>query len=114
QAKRAPPRQPPSHTVVRERHRSPGAPPGALKEVVVTGFPAVRPRRLRRTPALRRLAAHTSVRGADLVLPMLVKEGIAEPVPGRAPWTTTPRWSGTPRPRWRRRARERTSSPRAG
>jgi porphobilinogen synthase len=47
----------------------------------VTGFPAVRPRRLRRTPALRRLAAHTSVRGADLVLPMFVKEGIAEPVP---------------------------------
>jgi porphobilinogen synthase len=47
----------------------------------VTGFPAVRPRRLRRTPALRRLAAHTSVRGADLVLPMFVKEGIPEPVP---------------------------------
>jgi porphobilinogen synthase len=47
----------------------------------VTGFPAVRPRRLRRTPALRRLAAATSVRGADLVLPMFVKEGIAEPVP---------------------------------
>jgi len=47
----------------------------------VTGFPAVRPRRLRRTPALRRLVAATSVRGADLVLPMFVKEGIAEPVP---------------------------------
>ena len=47
----------------------------------MTGFPAVRPRRLRRTPALRRLAAATSVRGADLVLPMFVKEGIAEPVP---------------------------------
>ena len=47
----------------------------------MTGFPAVRPRRLRRTPALRRLAAHTSVSGADLVLPMFVKEGIAEPVP---------------------------------
>ena len=47
----------------------------------MTGFPAVRPRRLRRTPALRRLAAHTSVRGADLVLPMFVKEGITEPTP---------------------------------
>ena len=47
----------------------------------MTGFPAVRPRRLRRTPALRRLAARTSVRSADLVLPMFVKEGIAEPVP---------------------------------
>jgi len=47
----------------------------------MTGFPAVRPRRLRRTAALRRLAATTSVRGSDLVLPLFVKEGIAEPVP---------------------------------
>jgi porphobilinogen synthase len=47
----------------------------------VTGFPAVRPRRLRRTPALRRLAAVTSVRGSDLVLPLFVKEGISEPQP---------------------------------
>jgi porphobilinogen synthase len=45
------------------------------------GFPAVRPRRLRRTQALRRLAASTTVRGADLVLPLFVKEGIAEPQP---------------------------------
>ena len=44
-------------------------------------FPEVRPRRLRRTPALRRLVAQTSVRGADLVLPLFVKEGIPEPVP---------------------------------
>ena len=44
-------------------------------------FPEVRPRRLRRTPALRRLAAQTNVRGADLVLPLFVKEGIPEPVP---------------------------------
>ena len=47
----------------------------------MTGFPAVRPRRLRRTAALRRLAATTSVHGSDLVLPLFVKEGIAEPVP---------------------------------
>ena len=47
----------------------------------MTGFPAVRPRRLRRTPALRRLAAVTSVRGSDLVLPLFVKEGISEPQP---------------------------------
>jgi len=47
----------------------------------VTGFPAVRPRRLRRTPALRRLTAVTSVRGSDLVLPLFVKEGISEPQP---------------------------------
>ena len=43
-------------------------------------FPEVRPRRLRRTAALRRLASQTSVRGADLVLPLFVKEGIPEPV----------------------------------
>src|SRR5215469_10337473 len=47
----------------------------------MTGFPVVRPRRLRRTAALRRLAAATSVRGSDLVLPLFVKEGIAGPVP---------------------------------
>jgi porphobilinogen synthase len=45
------------------------------------GFPAVRPRRLRRTQALRRLAASTTVHGTDLVLPLFVKEGIAEPQP---------------------------------
>ena len=45
------------------------------------GFPAVRPRRLRRTPALRRLVADVRVRPADLVLPVFVKEGIDEPHP---------------------------------
>jgi porphobilinogen synthase len=48
---------------------------------VSAGFPAVRPRRLRRTQALRRLAAQTSVRACDLVLPLFVKEGISEPQP---------------------------------
>ncbi len=48
---------------------------------MAAGFPAVRPRRLRRTAALRRLAAQTSIRPADLVLPMFVKEGIDEPQP---------------------------------
>jgi porphobilinogen synthase len=47
----------------------------------VTGFPAARPRRLRRTPALRRLVADVRVSPADLVLPVFVKEGIAEPAP---------------------------------
>ena len=47
----------------------------------MTGFPAARPRRLRRTPALRRLASVTSVRGPDLVLPLFVKEGISAPQP---------------------------------
>ena len=48
---------------------------------MAAGFPAVRPRRLRRTPALRRLAAQTAIAGSDLVLPMFVKEGITEPTP---------------------------------
>ena len=42
-------------------------------------FPASRPRRLRRTPALRRLVADVRVAPADLVLPVFVKEGIAAP-----------------------------------
>ena len=46
-----------------------------------TGFPVVRPRRLRRTAALRNLVAETALRPADLVLPLFVKEGIAEPQP---------------------------------
>ena len=45
------------------------------------GFPAVRPRRLRRTPALRRLVAQTRLHPADLVLPVFVREGIDAPVP---------------------------------
>ncbi len=44
-------------------------------------FPVVRPRRLRRSPALRRLVASTRVHAGDLVLPMFVKEGIDTPAP---------------------------------
>jgi porphobilinogen synthase len=48
----------------------------------VTGaFPVRRMRRLRRTPALRRLVAETALRPEDLVAPLFVREGIAEPVP---------------------------------
>ncbi|HVW82005.1 MAG TPA: porphobilinogen synthase [Mycobacteriales bacterium] len=43
-------------------------------------FPASRPRRLRRTAALRRLVASVDVAPSDLVLPLFVKEGVAEPV----------------------------------
>ncbi len=46
-----------------------------------TEFPTVRPRRLRRTAAIRRMVAETRLHPADLVLPMFVKEGIDEPVP---------------------------------
>lgn len=41
----------------------------------------IRPRRLRRTPALRRLVAETTVAPRQLILPMFVKEGAAEPAP---------------------------------
>jgi len=44
-------------------------------------YPAARPRRLRRSAAIRRLVAPVSVRPADLVLPLFVKEGISEPQP---------------------------------
>jgi porphobilinogen synthase len=44
-------------------------------------FPVARPRRLRRTPALRRMVAETRLDPAGLVLPMFVKEGISEPQP---------------------------------
>ncbi|KUP98022.1 porphobilinogen synthase [Thermobifida cellulosilytica] len=42
-------------------------------------FPLARPRRLRATPAMRRLVAETRVRPENLILPMFVKEGIDEP-----------------------------------
>jgi porphobilinogen synthase len=42
-------------------------------------FPDVRPRRLRSTPAMRRLVEETRVSPAELVLPMFVKEGLTEP-----------------------------------
>jgi len=45
------------------------------------GFPTSRPRRLRRTAALRRLVADVSVSPADLVLPLFIKEGVDDPVP---------------------------------
>ena len=44
-------------------------------------FPARRLRRLRRTPALRRLVAETRLGVADLVAPLFVREGAREPTP---------------------------------
>jgi porphobilinogen synthase len=41
----------------------------------------IRPRRLRTTPAMRRLAAETRVHPAELILPLFVREGVSEPVP---------------------------------
>jgi porphobilinogen synthase len=45
------------------------------------GFPERRLRRLRRTPALRRLVAETRLSVDDLVAPLFVREGIVDPQP---------------------------------
>ena len=44
-------------------------------------YPNHRPRRLRSTPAIRRLVAQTSLEPRHLVLPMFVADGISEPRP---------------------------------
>lgn len=44
-------------------------------------YPADRPRRLRSTPAVRRLVAQTQVAARQLVLPVFIAEGISEPRP---------------------------------
>ncbi len=44
-------------------------------------FPERRMRRLRRTPALRRLVAETRLHVDDLIAPLFVREGIDAPVP---------------------------------
>ncbi len=44
-------------------------------------FPQRRLRRLRRTPALRRMVAETRLTTDDLIAPLFVREGIAEPQP---------------------------------
>ncbi len=43
--------------------------------------PSVRPRRLRRTPAMRELVAQHHVRVTDLVAPLFVREGVDQPQP---------------------------------
>ena len=44
-------------------------------------FPRSRPRRLRRTPALRSLIRETELTPRHLIAPLFVKEGVHEPVP---------------------------------
>ncbi|HZK59268.1 MAG TPA: porphobilinogen synthase [Cryobacterium sp.] len=46
--------------------------------------PIIRPRRLRSSSALRRLASETRLHPADLVLPLFVREGLTEPHPIRS------------------------------
>ncbi|WP_369827931.1 porphobilinogen synthase [Cryobacterium sp. M96] len=43
--------------------------------------PVIRPRRLRTTPALRRLASEIRLHPSELVLPMFVREGSGDPMP---------------------------------
>ena len=47
----------------------------------MTYNPVDRPRRLRQSPAMRRLVAETRLHPAELILPMFVREGAGEPVP---------------------------------
>ncbi|MBF0671072.1 MAG: porphobilinogen synthase [Salinibacterium sp.] len=47
----------------------------------MTSGPGIRPRRLRSTPAMRRLVAETRIHPAQLVLPVFVREGISEATP---------------------------------
>jgi porphobilinogen synthase len=44
-------------------------------------YPGVRPRRLRTSPAMRRLVAETRLDPAGLILPAFIKEGLREPQP---------------------------------
>ena len=44
-------------------------------------FPTVRPRRLRTTPAMRRMVSQTRVHPAELILPLFVRAGLTEPRP---------------------------------
>lgn len=47
----------------------------------MTHGPVIRPRRLRATPAWRRLVAETRMHPAELILPLFVREGATEPLP---------------------------------
>lgn len=52
-----------------------------MHTTVPTSLRPHRPRRLRSSPAMRRLVAETRLHPADLVLPVFVREGIHEPSP---------------------------------
>jgi porphobilinogen synthase len=56
-------------------------PSASIPRARVSEFPAARPRRLRRTPALRRAFAETRISPAALALPVFVKAGIDTPEP---------------------------------
>ena len=78
-------RSPPASRCCARRRSAPplaGRPPERPHDLHrVARFPAGRPRRLRTTPAMRALVAQTRPAPADLVLPMFVREGLAEAAP---------------------------------
>ncbi|MGD0391701.1 MAG: porphobilinogen synthase [Acidimicrobiales bacterium] len=55
--------------------------PTAVPRRALAGFPTIRLRRLRGTPALRRLVSETRLSVDDLVAPLFVADGITEPRP---------------------------------
>src|SRR3990172_6786330 len=56
-------------------------PPGPVGGTIARmSFPQHRPRRLRRTPALRALVREVELSPRDLIAPLFVKEGIGEPI----------------------------------
>ena len=56
-------------------------PPGPVGGTIASmSFPQHRPRRLRRTPALRALVREVELSPRDLIAPLFVKEGIGEPI----------------------------------
>ena len=59
---------------------------GILSEprVAAGRFPAIRPRRLRRTPAMRRLVRETTLTVADVIYPLFVRPGADLQVPIRS------------------------------
>jgi delta-aminolevulinic acid dehydratase/porphobilinogen synthase len=70
-------------------------------------FPQQRPRRMRRTPALRALIRETELAPRQLIAPLFVKEGIADAVPSR-------RCRASSSTRSNRSARKPSTSRRAG
>ncbi|MEU4391699.1 porphobilinogen synthase [Kribbella sp. NPDC023855] len=46
----------------------------------MSGFPGVRPRRLRSSAAMRKLVAETTLEPRQLILPMFIREGAREPI----------------------------------
>ncbi|KAB1659807.1 porphobilinogen synthase [Pseudoclavibacter sp. CFCC 13796] len=55
--------------------------PGDPGAPALAAFPRVRPRRLRQSPAVRRMVRETRIEPSQLILPLFVREDATEPVP---------------------------------